>query len=295
VKLPLMCDFLDILTPVRDLLESAGVRTSGRNFEEVHSEIAADGRRDLCLEVEALIYHYFSALRLPDHPTLYDRLVLSLRNKDVVATFNWDPFLIQAKHRNPILSGHGPQLLFLHGNVLAAFCEADSYAGPVGSACQRCGKPLLPSRLLYPIKEKDYDSDPMIAVNWKQVRADLEGSFKVTVFGYGAPASDVAAIRLLKDGLGDPEKKKLNQIEIIDIRSQSQVYDAWEPFIEIHNYHSKIHSSFDASSIALHPRRTGEAYIRQNIDGQFLRSNRMPDSTDWPELWDWVGALIERE
>src|SRR5437763_1280292 len=68
LKLPLMCDFLDILTPVRDLLESVGVQTSGRNFEEAYSEIVADGRRDLCLEVEALIYHYFSALRLPYHP-----------------------------------------------------------------------------------------------------------------------------------------------------------------------------------------------------------------------------------
>jgi len=95
---------------------------------------------------------------------------------------------------------------------------------------------------LYPIKEKDYEGDPMIAVNWKQIRADLRHSFMVTIFDYGAPSSDTAAIKLLKEGLGDLAKKKVNQIEIIDIRAQSEVYDAWEPFIEIHNYHSKIHA-----------------------------------------------------
>jgi hypothetical protein len=33
-------------------------------------------------------------LELPDHPTVYDHLLLSLRKKDAIFTFNWDPFLL---------------------------------------------------------------------------------------------------------------------------------------------------------------------------------------------------------
>ena len=44
-------------------------------------------------EIETRVDEYFADLELPGHPTIYDRLVLSLREKDLIATFNWDPFL----------------------------------------------------------------------------------------------------------------------------------------------------------------------------------------------------------
>lgn len=33
---------------------------------------------------------------MTESPTIYDYLLLSLRKKDVVATINWDPLLVQA-------------------------------------------------------------------------------------------------------------------------------------------------------------------------------------------------------
>jgi hypothetical protein len=39
-------------------------------------------------------------LKLPEEATIYDYLVLSLRSPDIIATFNWDPFLYQAFERN---------------------------------------------------------------------------------------------------------------------------------------------------------------------------------------------------
>jgi cyclic nucleotide-binding protein len=44
-------------------------------------------------------------VRHPELLTLYDHLVLSLRPKDVIATFNWDPFLIP--DRTPWRVGEG--------------------------------------------------------------------------------------------------------------------------------------------------------------------------------------------
>ena len=46
-------------------------------------------------------YDYFAMLRLPDSPTLYDYLILS--TMDIIATFNWDPFLLQAYVCNKVV------------------------------------------------------------------------------------------------------------------------------------------------------------------------------------------------
>jgi hypothetical protein len=45
------------------------------------------------------VREYFAQLELPVEPTIYDALLLSLRDKDAVFTFNWDPFLFQAHLR----------------------------------------------------------------------------------------------------------------------------------------------------------------------------------------------------
>ncbi|MHA1748548.1 MAG: hypothetical protein ACTSXN_02865 [Promethearchaeota archaeon] len=37
---------------------------------------------------------------MTESPTIYDYLILSLRKKDVIATFNWDPLLVQAAWKN---------------------------------------------------------------------------------------------------------------------------------------------------------------------------------------------------
>ena len=67
----------------------------------------------------------------------------------------------------------------------------------------------------------------------------------VTIFGYGAPKSDAAAADLLKSGL---RNRSMNQIEIIDTRRQSELL--WDPFIDAHNYHYKIHTIFYDSWLA---------------------------------------------
>ena len=292
-RLPLMCDFAEIV-PVQGILEGAGLDWQGRNFEDVYAELAEDpNRKSVRLELERAVYEYFASLGLPDTPTIYDHLVLSLRNKDVIATFNWDPFLIQAFRRNSRAVASLPRLLFLHGNVLAGHCLKDEVLGVSGNRCSQCGKPFEPSRLLYPVANKSYRSDPMIASTWHEIEIHLRSAFMVTVFGYGAPASDAAAIELLSTAWGRPEDRYMEQVEIIDIKPEDELGEAWDRFINTHHY--EVHTDFYESWIATHPRRTGEAYLNQYIDACFIEENAIPKTADLPTLWRWLRPLLQAE
>jgi hypothetical protein len=133
----------------------------------------------------------------------------------------------------------------------------------------------------------------MISASWDHLQLALQHSFMVTIFGYGAPRSDVDAFELMKEGLSSAGPRTLNQIEIIDIRSKDQLWQTWKPFFEIHNYHDQVHSDFYDSSIARHPRRTGEAYRHQFIQGKWIASNRIPTGLGFHDLWEWIQPLIE--
>lgn len=73
--------------------------------------------------------------------------------------------------------------------------------GNVGMTC-KCGKPLSPMKLLFPIKKKDYSSDIAISKSWKTLNNALEQNYMVTVFGYSAPKSDVEAVAMMKKAWG---------------------------------------------------------------------------------------------
>src|ERR1700722_15150472 len=79
---------------------------------------------DLIKRIEDIIENYFAFMQLPEEATIYDYLILSLREKDIIATFNWDPFLAQAFARNMEVIGfrNMPKIVFLHGNVAMGVC-----------------------------------------------------------------------------------------------------------------------------------------------------------------------------
>jgi hypothetical protein len=166
--------------------------------------------------IDKAVRTYFAHLALPDDANLYDLLYLCLRQKDAIFTFNWDRFLLQSRTR---IAGLGvsnlPQLFFLHGNVLVGFCVEDQMSRLLGDTCRRCRKPLVPSKLLFPVEKKNYD-DPFIAREWRAVQAFLREAFMLTVFGYSAPTTDVEAIDLLKEGWGNPIQREMEQTEIIN-------------------------------------------------------------------------------
>ena len=136
-RLPVMANFVEVVE-LQDLLSGFVAQPTQVNFEQVYSQLVDTGRLDLAREIEGRVFRYFSSLELPDTPTIYDHLVLSLRPKDVIATFNWDPFLWQACARNHRFAKL-PHLLFLHGNVGFGVCRDSRSIGPLGSVCSRTG------------------------------------------------------------------------------------------------------------------------------------------------------------
>lgn len=292
VRLPLMNNFVDILG-LNDLLSQTGIAFEIDNFENIYDQLYQNAaHREIREELEKVIHDYFSHLEIIDEPTIYDHLLLSLREKDVVATFNWDPFLVQAYRRNANKCKL-PRLLFLHGNVGVGYCEKDKVAGVNGNRCSKCGLVLAPTKLLYPIAEKDYHLNGFISSQWKELNQYLQSAFMITIFGYGAPQSDVSAIDLMKSAWGDVSQRVMEQTEIVDIRNEDDLCSTWEPFIHTHHY--ETHSSFYDSWIANHPRRTGEAYINQYWNAQYIDNNPIPKKVALPELWAWFDQLKQVE
>ena len=291
-RLPVMKTFADVVD-LKDVLRAANISEPYDDFEAIYSDIALDpNRQELKTEIENRVLSYFSSLELPDEPTLYDHLVLSLRPKDVIATFNWDPFLCQAASRNNSFGG-APYLLFLHGNVAFPYCADCKIGYPLQSTCRNCGKLLVKSPLLYPVKQKDYQADPAIASHWRVLEQALNRAWALTMFGYGAPQTDVEAVRVMKTAWGDVNRRELEQTEIIDVRLEDDLTRTWAPFIHTHHY--TIRRSFYDSYIAGFPRRSGEALWAQLMECRFFDPHEFPRDADFSGLYNWLQRRIDAE
>ena len=170
-KLPSMDNFIEVVG-LQDIVERIPEKLVATNFETLYSNLHKDNPQSKeILEIEARVFDYFKDMKLPNEPTIYDYLVLSLRPKDLIATFNWDPFLYLAFVRNGKVADM-PYLSFLHGNVAIGYSKEDKRCGPAGWYSKATKNYFEPTRLLYPIEQKDYNSDEFI-------KMELIGSFKL--------------------------------------------------------------------------------------------------------------------
>lgn len=292
-KLPLMNDFVDVLG-LEPILKAAGVDPPYEDFEAIYARLIDSGHRpDLVKVIESEIYNYFSSLRLPDQPTLYDHLILSLRDKDVIATFNWDPFLAQAYKRNSHIT-RPPYLIFLHGNVAVGYHENCRIKTDSGHACPNCGKPVADSKLLYPVTHKNYNQDTLISSEWEALKEYIEDAYMFTIFGYGAPQSDLEAVELLKKAWGSPEQRRLEQIEIIDVLDDDELANRWENII--HKDHYQTANNFFESFVAKHPRRSCEAMFAQLMNVRHLpKSEPKKCAANFDELYEQLADRLAYE
>ena len=83
-----------------EIIQSQSKILYKRNFEDIFSELYEEGEAGKIKEVQRMVETYFGGMDLPDVPTLYDLLVLSLEKNDIVVSFNWDPLLAMAMERN---------------------------------------------------------------------------------------------------------------------------------------------------------------------------------------------------
>ena len=283
-RLPLMTDLVEIVG-LQQLVEEAGREYANEtNFETIYGRLARQPfRSNLITEIERRIDAYFAALSLPSQATLYDRLLVSLRPTDAVFTFNWDPFLFDAYQRNrgvvPL-----PEIFFLHGNVRIGACLTHDRWGARHDRCPDCLNTLTDVPLLYPIDQKDYSSDPYIRRNWEAAEALFTEAFTLTIFGYGAPASDKDAVKLLRSAWLARSDRTLEHIEIIDTAQQSSLHDRWSAFTP--TLHYRVKSTFDRSRLARWPRRSRESLLYPMTEGVPCEDFPLPAA-------DSLGALQE--
>ncbi|MCM1149580.1 MAG: hypothetical protein NC319_05785, partial [Butyricicoccus sp.] len=280
---------------LEDVLCNIKLQTKSDNLEDIYSELYKRPEcNDIIRELEKRLYDYFASLELPDEPTVYDFLVLSLTNKDVIATFNWDPLLIQAYVRCHRLTNNLPHIFCLHGNVAVGYCSEHQEFGTTDAECPICGKVLPPTKLLYPVKDKDYENDDYIKACWNATEYIIENSYMLTIFGYSAPNSDKAAVSLLKKAWGDIEKRQLEEVSVIDIISEEDMMKKWRHFI--HSHHYRYTNSFFDSYLGMFPRRSCETVFATFCLNLPANSNAgfRPDMT-WGDLEDFLQGLLHDE
>ena len=299
--LPSMDNFINVLE-LEDIVAKIPNNLKAQNFETLYSNLHNhDPHSNEIRQIEERIQNYFGNMALPDEPTIYDYLVLSLRKKDLIATFNWDPFLYQAWVRNRKFTKNLPLLSFLHGNVALGYSKEDKRCGPIGYKMRPDGGVFEPTKLLYPISHKDYTNDEFIVAEWDRVKYWLSKEYKAvraTIFGYGAPISDIEAVSLLNKSWGTPDERVMEQFEIIDISNEVELREKWNSFI--HSHHYDITDNFFGSSLAYNPRRTSESYFSHYLPMSpkeaFRQSNPVPqDFKSLNDLWEWHVPLIEAE
>lgn len=274
------------------LVKDIKLNTDSDNLEDIYSELHE--RKDcveIVTELENRLYKYFGSLELPDNPTIYDFLVLSLTEKDVIATFNWDPLLIQAYIRCSKITGNLPHIFCLHGNTAMGYCEEHVEFGSLDAFCPVCMNRFPPTPLLYPVKEKNYSSNDYIKKSWEAVEQVIEGSYMLTIFGYSAPSSDEAAISLLKRAWGSIENRRLEQVSIIDIESETSLVKKWDKFIYSHHY--LIENNFFDSYLGMFPRRSCEqVFATYSLNMPTDGRNGFKEGMSWEDIKEFLDQLL---
>ena len=291
-KLPLMNDLVECVG-IEDIICKSGYDPN-TNFEAIYSQIYRDGNTSALRELDDVIRQYFAEIVLPEEPTIYDYLMLSLRPKDIIVSFNWDPLLPQAYKRWRHLGAVLPEMRFLHGNIDIGVDRTKKVFGFLSDEPYEC-RTLMPTKLLYPVEQKDYNTDTFIAECWKMTTDYLAEAYYVTIFGYSAPLTDVEARNLLLRAWQENPTRELAQLNIVDIREPSEVERSWANFIEgIHGGASQI---FSDDFLLRHPRRTCEAFGSATLQQDPWHEDRFPllGAISLTELEAWIKPFIEEE
>jgi len=291
-RFPLMNDLSELLR-LPDLLANYGLNAQTDDFESLYSDLHSNGNHSELLSViERHVCEYFSQLEIREEVTIYDLLVLSLRKKDIIATFNWDPTLVQAYRRN-VRAKRLPSVVFLHGNSGIGICEEHGRYGYATDCCKACNQPLKPSRLLFPVKEKNYQSDAFTRSQWDILHRHLSQAYLITIFGYRAPATDVEAKKILLGAWKENPSHELGQVEIVNIDQRASLEATWQEFFV--GQHYQIIADIYRSMSFEHVRRSCDAFAMATLMQQPWQDNPFP-RTEHPEaVHEWLRPLLMEE
>jgi hypothetical protein len=105
---------ISAMEEIRDHIHLDWYKGNKTNLEEIFHDIIDN---QLKANLEKQLFDYYCKFQIPDNPTVYDYLIISLSKKDLIASFNWDPLLIQAYQRCLKITNDLPEIVFLHGNT----------------------------------------------------------------------------------------------------------------------------------------------------------------------------------
>ena len=263
------------------------------DFELLFSNINGKGEwAELQDNLESAVRNYFKSLELPDEPTIYDYLILSLTEKDAIVTFNWDPFLMQAYRRN-LTVGNLPQLIFPHGNVGVGLCYDCKVKGYADCLCPNCFKELSDMKLLFPVHRKNYYDGEIIQNEWAEAKRVLSRAAGVTVFGYSAPETDFEAYNLLKDSYKKSNITTIAPFSIINLKeAEEEQRSKWSDIYDKHMV--TFHETFYESLLWSAPRVSLESLFDAILQQQ-PRANVKPfrNFATLEELQGFVKTITE--
>ncbi len=291
-RLPLMNDLIDILE-LRDFFDNYDINCTSNNIEDIYDDLfSKNSKSSVISELNESIIEYFSSLKIPDEVTLYDELLLTLQKRDVIFSFNWDPLLLQAYSRNYKV-GELPDIHFLHGNVLQGICEKDHTIGYFGNRCSICNEYFIRSKLLFPIKQKNYQQNELILEGWDRLREYLYHSFMFTIFGYSAPKTDIEARKMLLDAWSKNKRRELNEINLVDTKPKDTVENLWDEFI--FQGHRGIFKNIRETQGFMYSRRSCESWGDAIFNCSPWSENPLPRFNKLEDLQKWVKPLIDEE
>lgn len=232
-EVPVLKNIHHILGLTSELNKYGFTDSEMADFELLYSNIY--GKKEymaLAAFLEENVRNYFKELVIPDEATYYDYLILSLTSKDAIISFNWDPFLMQAYRRN-LKVGSLPELLFVHGNVGVGVCYKCKKIGYADTLCPVCLEDFSDMPLLFPVGKKDYDNHPVIQFQWEGAKYYLSRAAGITVYGYGAPQTDIEAVELMKTAYTDSNVKDIAPFTIINTESaKEEQLEKWKEFFD---------------------------------------------------------------
>lgn len=131
-----------------------------------------------------------------------------------------------------------PDIVFLHGNVSLYACYTCREGGfdyhfVRGLCCKTCGNKSTRSKLLYPVNNKDYTSDPLVESQWITFENYLKASSLLTIVGYSAPTTDKGEVDKLKSAF---KTSPLKLVSVIDIKPEEEIKETWKEFIYVDSY-----------------------------------------------------------
>lgn len=152
---------------------------------------------------------------------------------------------------------------------------------------------MKPSKLLFPVENKEYATDTFINAEWATLDAFLRQARMLTVFGYSAPVTDAEAVKRFGDPWRNLPTRRFDHLEVIDIADREWLGSKWSPLA--FQDHLLLYSTFYESFAAIYPRRSCEVKREVSARGCFAAQNRIPRSATFAGLDEWLSPLLAAE